>query len=129
VHILPFWSPKGATLGLFCVHEEQEKTALIVVPRLEGEGVVLYESSLLDPPETPAFAPSGRHIAFFRAEKPPSEDAQGSSRLVLLDVRRETFRALSEDDELAGTPHFLDERTLAVDGGSAAHMLVFDEAP
>jgi len=129
VHVLPFWSPKGASLGLFCVHEEQDKSAIIVLPKLEGEGEVLYESSLLDPAVTPAWTPSGRYIAFFRREKPGDEQSDGPSRLVLLDTRRETFLSLAEPDELEGTPSFHDERTLAIDGGRAAHLFIFDEAP
>ena len=127
VHILPFWSPKGATLGLFCVHEDQEKTALIVVPRLEGEGHVLYESSYLDPPRTPAFTLSARSIAFFRTEKPGDEEHAGTSRLVLLDVKRETFAALTEPDEVFGTPRLFEDRTIAVDGEGLAHLFVFDD--
>jgi hypothetical protein len=129
VHILPFWSPKGRTLGLYCVHEEQEKTAIIVVPQLEGEGLVLYESSILDPVETPAFSPSAHYIAFFRRESPGNEYREGPSKLVFLDVRRETFSALSEPDELAGTPRFYSEKTLTIDGGAVTHQLVFDESP
>jgi len=129
VHVFPFWSPKGGTLGLFCVHEEQEKTALIVVPRLEGEGHVLYESAILDPPRCPTFTPSARFIAFFRREKPDDETREGPTRLVLLDVKRETFSPLAEQDELVGTPRFLSERMLAVDGESEAHVLFFDESP
>ncbi len=129
VHILPFWSPKGRTLGLCCVHEEQEKTAIIVVPQLEGEGLVLYESGILDPIEVPAFSPSAHYIAFFRRESPPNERGEGPAKLVFLDVRRETFAALSEADELSGTPRFYADKTLTIDGGSAAHQLVFDDSP
>ncbi len=128
VHVLPFWSAKGATLGLFCVHEEQERTALIVIPRLEGEGHVLYESSLMDPPRTPTFTPGARYIALFRREKRGDEDQEGPSRLVLLDVKRETFVAMSEPDEVRGTPHFLADRMLAVDGEDLAHTFIFDES-
>jgi hypothetical protein len=129
VHILPFWSPKGRTLGLYCVHEEQEKTAIIVIPQLEGEGLVLYESGLLDPVETPAFSPSAHYIAFFRRETPSTDLHEGSSKLVFLDVRRETFAALSEADELMGTPRFYSEKTLTIDGGAVTHQLVFDDSP
>jgi Tol biopolymer transport system component len=129
VHILPFWSPKGASLGLFCVHEQQKKSAIIVLPKLEGEGEVLYESSLVDPAVAPAWTPSGRYIAFFRREKTGDEQGDGPSRLVLLDVQRETFLSLTEPDEIEGTPSFQDERTLAVDGGRSAHLFIFDEAP
>lgn len=129
VHILPFWSPKGRTLGLYCVHEEQEKSAIIVLPQLEGEGLVLYESSILDPLQTPAFSPSAHYIAFFRRETPGDEYREGPSKLVFLDVRRETFSALSEADEFAGTPRFYSDKTLTIDGESAAHQLVFDDSP
>jgi hypothetical protein len=129
VHILPFWSPKGRTLGLYCVHEEQEKTAIIVVPQLDGEGLVLYESGLLDPVETPAFSPSAHYIAFFRRESPGDDQREGPSKLTFLDVRRETFTALSETDELAGTPRFYNENTLTIDGGAITHQLVFDDSP
>lgn len=129
VHILPFWSPKGRTLGLYCVHEEQDKTAIIVVPQLEGEGLVLYESGTLDPVETPAFSPSAHYIAFFRRESAGDALKDGSVKLTFLDVHRETFSALSEADEYVGTPHFHSEKTLTVDGGDATHQLVFDDSP
>lgn len=129
IHILPFWSPKGRTLGLYCVHEEQEKTAIIVLPQLEGEGLVLYESGIVDPIETPAFSPSAHYIAFFRREAPPNERGEGPAKLVFLDVRRETFSALSEADEFSGTPRFYGENTLTIDGGSAGHQIIFDESP
>jgi hypothetical protein len=129
VHILPFWSPKGRTLGLYCVHEEQEKSAILVIPQLEGEGLVLYESGILDPIQTPAFSPSAHYIAFFRRESPSDEYREGPAKLVFLDVRRETFSALSEPDEFAGTPRFYTDKTLTVDGDATAHQLIFDDSP
>jgi len=83
----------------------------------------------MDPAVSPAFTPSGQHIALFRAEKPGDELEEGPTRLVLLDVKRETFRSLGEVGELFGSPHFLNENTLAVDGGPSAHLLIFDEMP
>ena len=129
VHVLPFWSPNSVTLAMHAVHYEQHKTAIIAVPKLEGDGVVLYESSLLDPPCTPTWSPSGRGIVFSRVERAPDESGSSPSRLVLLDAQRETFVALTEPGEVSGTPHFIDERTLAVDGGAVAHVLTLADAP
>jgi Tol biopolymer transport system component len=136
VHILPFWSPKGPTLAFFAVHEEQQKSALIVLPRLdpESEGMVLYESSFVDRPRTPAWSPSGKSIAFLRVEEEDREDiAEGASmapsRLVLLDAYRESFVAVTAPGEVDGQPSFLDDRTLAVDGGRSAYLVTFSEAP
>jgi Tol biopolymer transport system component len=126
-HLLPFWSPKGVTLGLFCVHEPQDKSALIVVPKLEGEGEILYESSHLDPARTPAWAPSGKHIVFFQADVQGDDEQRGPASLVALDVRRETLTALCAPGELTGSPSFHDERTLVVDGERVAHILTFTD--
>jgi Tol biopolymer transport system component len=128
VHILPFWSPTSATLALYVVHYEQHKTAIIAVPRLEGDGVVLYESSLIDPPLSPAWSPSGKTIVLSRVERAPDETGSSPSRLVLLDAHRETFVPLTEPGEVSGRPHFVDERTIAVDGGAMAHVLGLADA-
>jgi hypothetical protein len=130
VHIFPFWSKKAVTLALYMVHYEQQKSAIIAVRKLEGEGVVLYESGCLDPPVSPVWSPSGQSILFFRAdERALGEDESGPPRLVLLDSRRESFVALTEPNEMRGKLSFLDDRTLAVDGGAAAHVLSFAEPP
>lgn len=128
VHVLPFWSPTSTTLALHVVHYEQHKTAIIAIPKLEGDGIVLYESSLIDPAFTPAWSPSGRTIAFSRVERAPDESGSSPSRLVLLDAHRETFVPVTEPGEVSGTPHFLDERTLAVDCGAAAYVLTLADA-
>lgn len=133
VHVRPFWSPKGGTLAMLVVHLEQEKSAIIAVPKLEGEGVVLYENELLDAVEVPAWAPSGHSIAFFHVPAARHEFTKsGPALLTLLDVRKieEPVRIeLGDPDQLTGAPHFLDDRRLAIDGRDRAHVLTFAEPP
>jgi dipeptidyl aminopeptidase/acylaminoacyl peptidase len=136
VQVLPFWSPSGPTLAFFAVHEEQQKTALIVLPRLdlEGEGLILYESTFVDPPVTPAWSPSGKSIAFFCVDEedrldPALGPCPAPSHLVLLDAYRESFVAITKPGEIEGQPWFLDDRTLVVDGAGAAYLVTFAESP
>lgn len=135
VHVRPFWSPKGHTLAMLVVHLGQSKSAIIAVPKLEGEGVVLYENELIDLAEPPAWSPSGRSIAFFHVEAPRHEFTKsGPARLVLLDVSAGAEgepaprAALTAPDELVGVPHFLDDNRLAIDAGGAAHVLTLTDA-
>lgn len=126
VRVSPFWSPKGVTFGMHIVHLEQEKSAIVVVPRLEGEGEILYESELIDAPEAPAWSPSARSIAFFRAARAEHELTKtGPQELALLDAKQRTFAPLSEPGARPGPLRFLDERMLALDGGPSAHLLTF----
>jgi dipeptidyl aminopeptidase/acylaminoacyl peptidase len=130
IQVRPFWSPKGVTLAMLIVHLEQEKSAIIAVPKLQGGGVVLHENDLLDVPESPAWAPSGRTIAYFGVDQPHHEFTKsGPPRLMLLDVHDRDAPAqvaVTQPDELAGRPHFLDEQRLAIDGSDRAHVLTFD---
>lgn len=128
VHVLPFWSPKGTTLAMLVVHLEQEKSAIIAVPRLEGEGVVLYESALLDGAETPAWSPTGSTIAFLHVRAPSHEFTKsGPAQLALLHVREKSpvVELVTEPDEITGQPHFVDDKTLAIDGGAVGWVLTF----
>src|SRR5690606_11408036 len=68
VQVGPFWSPGGNTLGLHVVHLELDRSALIVVPHLEGEGVILHASELVDGHPAAAWSPAGDAIVFQRAE-------------------------------------------------------------
>lgn len=114
-HVFPFWSPKGGTLGIFIVHLELDRSALIAVPHLEGEGEVLHESALVDGAEAPAWSPSGATIVFQRAER------GGSHRLVALSVAARTAWPLAQ---ATGRPWFLGGGAiLAVDGGASACTL------
>ena len=114
-HVFPFWSPKGGTLGIFIVHLELDRSALIAVPHLDGEGEVLHESELVDGAEAPAWSPSGATIVFQRAEQ------GGARRLAALSVAARTAWPITE---AAGRPWFLGGGAiLAVDGGAAACTL------
>jgi hypothetical protein len=123
VHVLPFWSPKGATLGVLMVHLALDHTGMIVVPRLTGEGDILHESDGLDGAVAPAWAPSGKSIAFFRA------DPAGGLYLDLLDPRTKNHAPATAPGALSGEPRFLGPDRLLVDGGPAAHLLTFATPP
>lgn len=122
VHVLPFWSPKGRTLAFLAAHLTQEQSAIIAVPHLEGEGEVLYQSDGVDAAEPPAFSPSAERIAFFHTE-PLSQRARRD--LALLDARKRELTIIPEAHEMAGTPRFLDARTLVLDGGPTAWAITF----
>ncbi|MEZ4293739.1 MAG: hypothetical protein R3B70_02095 [Polyangiaceae bacterium] len=125
----PIWAPRTPTIALYMVHLEQEKTAIVAVPRLEGEGIVLYESDFIDPGLRPAWSPTGRTIAFFGVEKAQNEFTKtGPARLFFLtDIAKDRPELLpvTEPGDLAGPLTFLDERRIAIDGGSLAHILSF----
>lgn len=131
VVVQPLWAPRTPTIALYIVHLEQEKTAFVAVPRLEGEGEVLYESDFVDPAVRPAWAPSGRTIAFFGVEAARHEFTRtGPPRLMLLtDIASERPPVLpvTAPDEMVGGLSFLDERRIAVDGGEAGYILTFSD--
>lgn len=127
--VWPLWAPRTPTIALYIVHLEQEKSAIVAVPRLQGEGIILHEGDFVDPAERPAWSPTGKTIAFFGVEKARHEFTKtGPPRLVLLtDIALDRPRAVpvTAPDEMQGGLSFLDERRIAVDGGSAAHILSF----
>jgi hypothetical protein len=131
VVVRPLWAPRTPTIALHIVHLEQEKSAIVAVPRLEGEGIVLYDSDLIDPAERPAWSPTGRTIAFFGVEKPHHEFTRsGPARLFLLtDIASSRPRAVpvTAPGEMVGGLTFLDERRIAVDGGDTAYLLSFSD--
>ncbi len=130
--VYPIWAPRTKTIALYIVHLEQEKSAIVAVPRLEGEGIVLHDSDFIDPAMRPAWAPSGRTIAFFGVEKARhSRTKTGPARLFLLSEiasDRPTLLPVTEPDEMVGGLSFLDERRIVVDGGEAAYVLSFSDA-
>ena len=129
VIVLAVWSPKGVTIALHIVHLEQQKSAIIAVPKLEGDGVVLYESELLDAGLPLAWAPSGRVIAFFRTVTPSHECTRsGPPRLTLLVVQQQTTETITGPNEMAGSLRVLDDGTSAWTAAKA-HRLTFATAP
>jgi dipeptidyl aminopeptidase/acylaminoacyl peptidase len=112
VHLIPFWSPKGRTLGLRIVHPPLRRSAVIAVPHLAGDGVVLHGHDAVDAAEPAAWSPSAKRLAFFVADG-------AVQRLVVVDAKSLVLRAV-DDVAVVGTPRFLDESTLVVDGGDEA---------
>jgi dipeptidyl aminopeptidase/acylaminoacyl peptidase len=113
--VLPFWSPRGVSFGMLVVHAQQEKSGIVLVPHLRGEGEIVHESDRLDAPFAPAWSPSTRSLVFGR------RDGDGNKRLVALDCKRRESSELGE--EAIGPPRFLDHRRLVMDGGDHALVL------
>lgn len=130
VRIQPFWSPSGDTLGLLMVHLEQQKSAIVLLPDLEADGDIVYESGLLDLPERPTFSPSGQHVFFFRTIKPSHKfTSAGPPSLFSLHCASGRLAALTTPGDVEGTPHFLDGRTLAVDATGEVHLFRMGSEP
>lgn len=138
--IQPFWSPGGRSLGLGIVHAAQERSAVIVVRHMRGDGVILHHHELLDAPHAPAWSPSRRSVAMWmatrRGQRADSmhtastrvELVLGPQQLVLFDTKTHTVQSLATDLTLGSLRFFDEGRRLVVDGGSVAEVLTFAEA-
>jgi dipeptidyl aminopeptidase/acylaminoacyl peptidase len=128
---IPFWSPRGVSVGLLIVHFEREKSGIVVFRGGEGDGEILYESELVDAAEAPAWAPSGDSIAFMQAVEVPTEadpDAL-AYRLAILSCAERVVVPVTGPEKALGQPRFLGARALVIDGGEEAHLLTFEAAP
>ncbi len=113
----PFWSPKGVSLGLMISHLERGRSGIVVFRGGRGDGEILYQSELVDPPHCPAWAPGGQAIAFMQ-----TVDEEGfPARLALLGVKGRQIIGLSEPGQAHGVPRFLSRKKLVVDGDDAAY--------
>jgi hypothetical protein len=117
VHVVPFWSPRGRTLGLVVVHLPLRKSAIIAIAQLKGDGVILHDHAALDAAEPAAWSPSTQQLACWIAEGP-------QQRLTLVDTKTHTARPLGEATDVTGALRFLDETTLAVEAGD--HVAIHD---
>jgi dipeptidyl aminopeptidase/acylaminoacyl peptidase len=111
-----FWSPKGKSLAMNIVHGAVEQTAIIVVHGLKGDGEILHHHDGFDVPLTPAWSPNGRWIALFCSM------GWRHLQLAVLDVQARKLFPVN-GSVLPGTPHFIDDDKLAIDGGASATLL------
>lgn len=77
VHVFPFWSPKGVSLGMYMVHEALDTTGLVLINKLRGEGEIFYRRDGQDVARSPVWAPDGTSVVLPRGE--------GWTRLALAD--------------------------------------------
>ena len=120
-HVLPFWSPKGKSLGFHVVHHDQGRSGTIVMQHLKGDGTILHNHERVDAAVTPAWSASGKHVAMFIAEQ------DGTQRLCLLDVSVRPVAMVKALDAAVGELRFLDARNLIVDGGDAVQIITFEQ--
>jgi Tol biopolymer transport system component len=109
VHIFPFWSPKGVSLGLYMVHVAKVRTGMVLLKGLQGEGQIVYMSDSVEGTALPVWAPDGKSIVF------PQQ--QHMAQLALADG------AIGTVCEAQGEPRFLPDGRLIVEGGAAAHII------
>jgi Tol biopolymer transport system component len=112
VHVHPFWSPKGVSLGLYMVHEALETTGLVLVKKLQGDGEIYYQREGLDDPTPPAWAPDGKSILFRTDEA-----------LSRLDLADKSVHRLALNEEAPGGLRFVAPDQLALEGGDAVRMM------
>lgn len=123
----PFWSPKGVSVGLMINHLERQKSGIVVFHGGDGDGHLLYENTLVDPPSEPAWSPNGKLITFLQTVRDPADPEGFPSQLVALNVRKRIFTALTGPDEVFGEPRFIGKKRLVVDGDDAAYILTLDK--
>lgn len=110
VHVFPFWSPKGVSLGIYMVHEALDTTGLVLVKRLEGDGQIVYRRQDRDVARSPAWSPDGASLVFPRRE--------GWTRLSLVDESLTLLR-----DTAAGYARFDRQGSLWLEGTDRAELL------
>jgi hypothetical protein len=121
--VCPFWSTKGRTVALMITHRERRRSGIVAFRDAAGEGEILYESDQVDPPEPPAWTPSGSRIAFVR------EAPAGGRELVLLDCKTRGLEVLLRLRDPVGSPRFLRPDLLALDGDREALLVRLSSAP
>jgi hypothetical protein len=118
VHVMPFWSPRGVTLGLYIVHLPQQKSAAVAFRRLEGDGEVIYESASADAPIVPAWSPDGSRLAFYKKSGERLYD------LVVVTLQSGASEIVAAgQSQVPGELRFLDDAHLAIDGVAPARIL------
>jgi Tol biopolymer transport system component len=118
IHLHPFWTPKGKTLGLYMVHAEQQKTGLIALRGVQGEGQILYQHDTIDGAITPAWSSQTDHIALFRGNGSGTPPA-----LSLLNCQTGQTQLVPTSEPVAGDVRFATDGELVLDGGCAVYLL------
>lgn len=62
VHVFPFWSPKGVSLGTYMVHEALDTTGLVLIDKLQGDGEIFYQRDGRDGTSAPVWCPDGASL-------------------------------------------------------------------
>jgi Tol biopolymer transport system component len=116
VDVRLFWSPKSRSLAMCVFHHAIDQSGIIVLKGLEGDGEVMHHHDRVDLPTTPAWSPDGRWVALF------CRAGSHGNQLMLLDVQNRKLLPLNTRVP-PGSPHFLDDTTLAVDSYGLAVKL------
>lgn len=119
IHVRPFWSHRGRSLGLLVADEAHEQSGILLFRGAQGEGQVAYHGDVVDVPSQPVWTRDARHVLWFRSE--PSE----ACRAVLSSLEIETgkVQALLEPDALSGDLWFDNGGELIADGDEAVYIL------
>lgn len=139
VDVLPFWSPKGTTLAFSMVHRTYDRSGVIALPKVAGEGETLFSHDWLDAPVTPAWSPSGRALVLFVADEEGEPSETGPQHLSTMDVSSRgaipkptpvrgaegplVWAGLTRAHELS----FRHDRGVLLDGGPSADLFTFPE--
>jgi len=113
-HVRPCWSPKGRSLALWMVHEALDRTGLVLLEGLQGDGEIYYQRDGLDEAIAPVWAPDGRSL-FFMAE---------GGQLTRLDLDRRVTTPLGAPGLQGDTLRLLPDGRLLVEGGTAVRACV-----
>ena len=113
VHVMPFWSPKGKSLGLHMVHDEHAQTGTVIIKGLEGDGEIYYTREGVDPVVAPAWVPDGDSIVLQRQD----------GALISVDLQSQEISEIVPAGRVSGRMRFLDEDRLALEGEGVAYVL------
>jgi dipeptidyl aminopeptidase/acylaminoacyl peptidase len=127
VRVVASWSPDGRSIAMHIVHLEMERSVLIGVVDLAGEGEIWLEHDLIDKADGMLWTPSGNGLVLYRAKRREGPySAAGPAELVLFEVATQHTKPLSEAGSVQGALQFIAPQTLAVASAKAAQLFEFD---
>ena len=112
-HAFPCWSPQGRSLALWMVNVGLDRTGLVVVKGLAGEGEIFYQRDGLDEPVQPAWEPGGRAIWLLGA----------GGQLLRLDLDRRQPEPVGAPGLAGEVLRFGPDGALVLEGGPAVYRL------